>query len=254
MFWVLSLMISMISFGSGCVSYHPRPINAVPFLDRAVVKEDDDVRVTVAVPTAEESEQVFGVPLAKKDIQPVWVDVQNKDDLPYFFLQLSLDSDYYSPLEAAYKSHYSTAPRLIAYGVFSIFFLPLLLLVPFDYVHTVSVNERMDTVFQEQAMGNILIPPGQDNAGFVFTNLDEGTKKVFIELHGEKNKKFTFFIKIPGFQTDYHKVEFDTLYPKEDIHSYDEDDLQKVLEDLPCCTENEDGTEKGDPLNLVSYR
>ena len=236
---------------SGCVSYSPQPIEEVPFLERAQVKEDDEVRITVAVPSAKESEQVFGIPLATKDIQPVWVKVQNNDDVPYFFLQLSLDSDYYSPLEAAYKSHYSTGPRLLAYGVFSIFFLPLLILAPFDYWNTTSVNEHMDTTFQEHAIGNVIVPPGQDNAGFVFTNLDEGTKKVFVELHGEKNKKFTFIVKVPGLKADHHKVEFDQLYSNEEIHSYDEDDLQQVLEDLPCCTTNEDGTIQGDPLNLV---
>ena len=248
---VLCLICVSILLVSGCVSYNPQPIEEVPFLERAQVKEDDDAQVTVAVLSAEESEQVFDIPLAKNDIQPVWVKVKNKGDVPYFFLQLSVDSDYYSPLEASYKSHYSTGQRLLAYGVFSIFFLPLLLLVPFDYVNTTSVNESMDTTFQEQSIGNVIIPPGQDNAGFVFTNLDEGTKKVFVELHGEKNKKFTFIVQVPGLKADHHKMEFDQLYLQEEVRSYDEDDLQQVLEKLPCCTTNKDGTEEGDPLNLV---
>ncbi len=248
---ILSVFLVLFFSVSGCVTFNPQPIEAVPFLERAEMQNDGEVQVTVAVPTAKESEKIFGVPLAKKDIQPVWVEVKNHDNVPYFFLQLSLDSDYYSPLEAAQKSHYLTWTRLAAYGIFSFFFLPLLLIAPFDYLHTTSVNERMDALFEDQAMGNILIPPGQDNAGFVFTNLDEGTKEVFVELHGEKNKKFTFFVPVPGLKADHKKVEFDALYPEEEIRSYDTAGLRHMLEQLPCCTTNEDGSENGDPLNLV---
>ena len=45
---------------SGCASFNPIPIDEVGFKDRAVTKRDGDVRVSVAVPTAEEAEQIFG--------------------------------------------------------------------------------------------------------------------------------------------------------------------------------------------------
>ncbi|MDH3928744.1 MAG: LssY C-terminal domain-containing protein [Deltaproteobacteria bacterium] len=67
----------------------------------------------------------------------------------------------------------------------------------------------------------------------------------------EKAKFFTFVVPVPGIKADYHEVDFDKLYSEKEIVNYDEDGLRKALEELPCCTTNEDGTQKGDPLNLV---
>jgi hypothetical protein len=46
-------------------------------------------------------------------------------------------------------------------------------------------------------------------------------------------------------------VDFDSLYSDKDILELSKDGLREALEKLPCCTTNEDGTEFGDPLNLV---
>jgi hypothetical protein len=47
-------------------------------------------------------------------------------------------------------------------------------------------------------------------------------------------------------------VDFDALYSEDElIHVDDEDQLRSLLEQLPCCVTNADGTENGDPLNLV---
>ena len=53
---------------------------------RAVSQEKGKVRVTVAVPTAEEGAQLFGVPVAAKGIQPVWLRLENHDTVPYWLL------------------------------------------------------------------------------------------------------------------------------------------------------------------------
>ena len=69
----------------GCTVYQkPRPIYDVPFQERSQSKVDGEVRITVAVLSAEESRQLFGVNLVGKDIQPVWVRVQNLTGDPYF--------------------------------------------------------------------------------------------------------------------------------------------------------------------------
>jgi len=95
--------------------------------------------------------------------------------------------------------------------------------------------------------------PNAAVSGFVFTNRDEGMKVVDIDLisGAEEAKFFTFIVPVPGIKADYHEVDFDKLYSEEEIVDLDEDGLRKALEELPCCTTNEDGTEKGDPLNLV---
>ena len=105
LFFLQAVFISIIFF-HGCTIYQkPRPIHDVPFQERTQSKINGDVRVTVAVLSAEESRQLFGVNLAGKDIQPVWVRVQNADSVPYWLMSAGLDPDYFSPLEAAYTFH-----------------------------------------------------------------------------------------------------------------------------------------------------
>jgi hypothetical protein len=90
----------------GCTIYQkPRPFYDVPFQERSQSQVDGDVKVTVAVLSAEESRQLFGVNLDGQDIQPVWVRIQNADTIAYWLLSTGLDPDYFSPLESAYAFH-----------------------------------------------------------------------------------------------------------------------------------------------------
>jgi hypothetical protein len=209
----------------GCTIYQrPRPIHDVSFQERSQSKVNGDVRVTVAVLSAEESRQLFGVNLAGQDIQPVWVRVQNADTIAYWLMSAGLDPDYFSPLEAAYAFHGTIGS---------------------------SVNEKIDDHFRVMNFRNP-IAPGTSVSGFIFTNRDEGTKVVDIDLisYG-KAKFFTFFVSIPGIKADYHEVDFDTLYSENEIVDLNENQLRTALENLPCCATNEEGTDNGDPLNLV---
>ena len=90
----------------GCTVYQkPRPFYEFSFQERSQSKVDGDIRVTVAVLSAEESCQLFGVNLAGKNIQPVWIRVQNADSVPDWLMSAGLDPQYFSPLEAAYAFH-----------------------------------------------------------------------------------------------------------------------------------------------------
>jgi hypothetical protein len=90
-------------------------------------------------------------------------------------------------------------------------------------------------------------------SGFVFTHLDEGTKafNVVVITENHQIRPFTFFIAVPGIKTDHSRVDWDNLYPKDEIVTLDEAGLRKALESLPCCVTSKDGKEYGDPLNLV---
>ena len=63
------------------VPYAPDP-TARSFLDRAVVREDDDCRVEAAVLDDHESDRFFGVPLARRGVQPVWLKISNRGRNP----------------------------------------------------------------------------------------------------------------------------------------------------------------------------
>jgi hypothetical protein len=99
----------------------------------------------------------------------------------------------------------------------------------------------------------LYIAPGATRSGFVFTNLDLGTKVFNVDLVGDDSepKTFTFFIMVPGLIADHHTIELEKLYSDSQLVAYDEDGLRKALESLPCCTTNDDGTEQYLPINLV---
>jgi len=55
--------------------------------------------------SAPETEAVFGFALYKKGIQPIWLEIENKDDKPTWFPPFSVDPDYFPPLEVTYPYH-----------------------------------------------------------------------------------------------------------------------------------------------------
>ena len=130
------------------------------------------------------SRKFFGVPMARRGIQPVWVHVVNRSDRPYRLQFVALDPNYFSPLEAAALNHYSGGKRLLGFGLLAWLFLPLLILLPIKLFAVRRANRRMDAFFLEHAFRMRPIPPGGEQAGFVFTNLSEGNKVVLVRLLG----------------------------------------------------------------------
>ena len=85
---------------TGCASgFDPKPLDEVPFRDRAQSQIDDDVRVTAAVPSAQETRDLFGVSLYKSRVQPVWLEIENMTPDELSFFPISLDNDYLTPIE-----------------------------------------------------------------------------------------------------------------------------------------------------------
>jgi hypothetical protein len=197
----------------------------VPFLERAQTQVENNVRVTAAVLGAEESKAVFGLPLYTKGIQPIWLEIENNDEERVWFSPVGLDPNYFPPLEVAYMHRFRFSKE---------------------------ANQQMEQYFNEQAMG-LYVEPGRVRSGFVFTNLDVGTKSFNVDLVGEDHqvRTFTFLISVPGFRASHHEVDWHTLYSKDEMVSLDEAPLRKALESLPCCATNEEGTMMGEPINVV---
>ena len=72
-------------------------------MDRSQTKTKDRIRVTVAVPSAAESKEIFGFPLADKNIQPVWLEVENNNDTGFFLFHIAMDPNIYSSGEVAWQ-------------------------------------------------------------------------------------------------------------------------------------------------------
>lgn len=210
---------------SGCASYKPYAIDDVPFRERSQTKYQGNVRVTAAVPSAKESRKIFGVHIYRRGVQPIWLEIENNDKEPVWFLPMGLDPDYFSPIEAAFKNH-------------------------FNYL--TPINEQINQQFYQKRQV-IYIAPDSKREGFVFTPVDEGTKEFSVHLVGEDHqiRTFTFFINVPGLRVDHQNVDFQALYSEDEIVSLDEEGLRKTLEGFDCCTTNKDGNANGDPLNIV---
>jgi len=235
------------------VPYTPHP-EEQSFVERAELQRDEELAVSVSVLDDRESERFFGVRLARKGIQPVWLRIVNKGEQSYRLHLMSLDPNYYSALEAAFINHYAAGKRLIELGILAWVVLPLLaLLAPFKWLGARSSNRRMDAYFQEHGIGWGLIRPGEELSGFAFTSLDEGKKEVTVGLLGAgRIKQFFFSIPVPGLKVDHANKAFDDLYRPEDTVECDEGELRERLEELPRSTTNKRGTVEGDPLNLVA--
>ena len=220
----LLAMTFVVLVAAGCASFEPAPIDSVPFLERSQTQQEGNVVVSAAVLSAEESEQVFGVELYKTEIQPIWLEIENKDADPVWFLPVGLDPEYFTPLEASYRNHFNCR----------------------------ELNSEMDQHFRSNGMG-LYIAPGAKRSGFVFTNLDEGTKNFIVDLYGtdQQLRTLTFFITVPGIRPDHTTVDFASLHPTEEIVSYNLAELRLALAQLPCCTKDKNGKNPGDPLNIA---
>jgi hypothetical protein len=215
----------VIALGTvGCASFSPRPIEEVPFRERAKVEEAGDLRVTAAVPTLAEAEALYGVDLASKHMQPVWVEVANGSDETYWLPGSGLDAHYFLPTEAAFAFHGGRGRRV----------------------------EAMDAHFQALGFENPILP-GETVSGFVLVNLDEGYKAVDVDLIAREDaRSFTFVFVDPDFKADFTRVDLERIWSDDEIVAIEEEEeLRVALAELPVCTTNRGGDAEGDPLNLV---
>jgi len=208
----------------------PPAVNPIPegdFRQRIQTQEGNGVRVSAGVPSASETEKLFGKPLYKQGIQPVWLEIENHRDGHINFLPVGLDPEYYSPLEAANAD--LANPEKAS---------PEALLNP-DFI-----DSRI----------KLTIGAGKKRSGFVFSRLDEGTKTFNVDITGKQNsdfETFTFFIPVPGLAVDHYAIDWANLYPADQVVDLDAEQLQAEIEKFACCVTDKSGNNTGDPLNLV---
>jgi len=233
------------------VSYTPQP-DERPFLERVETRRDDELEVAVAVLDNREAEHFFGVPVARRGIQPVWLRITNHGARPYRLRLASIDPNYFPPLEAAYANHFRIGRRLVQFGLLAIFFIHLIVLLPFKVLGARAANRRMDAFFQEHGIGWGLIRPGEDLAGFAFTSLDEGSKQFTVRLSNPAgDREFAFSVAVPGLKVDHGNKQLDAMCASTEVIECNAAELRARLEALPRTTTNRKGTREGDPLNLV---
>jgi len=207
----------------------PRPLPEAVLLRRGQSRSEGGVTVTLTVLGDAEARVLLGFDLAPAGMQPVWVKVVNREGTRWFLPPISIDPEYFSPLEVAWLGH-----------------RPL----------RSAANRRLDTTLTLLALPASVEPYGSA-AGYVFTNLDEGIKYANLELvapdpRRPQLRRFSFLAEVPGHATDFQKVNWNGLYPSAKVRDLDEAALRRWLEkDVPCCTLGGDRRTPGDPLNVV---
>ena len=195
---------------------------------RALTKEKGPFRVRASVPSREEAEKIFGIPIYKRGIQPVWLEVTNNGPGRVRFVLSSVDDNYFSPFEVAYmhKALFSRQGWMDME----------------DYLYSTAMPRQ--------------IAAGETVSGFVYTHQTEGTKNFNVALFHESSREdgyeeFTFFVQVPGFVPDHATVNFEGLYAASAIQDLDLDGLRETLLESPCCTTNLAGNGQGLPVNVV---
>jgi hypothetical protein len=205
--------------------YHYTPVATTKLSDRVVSQTEGGVSVSAAVPGEEEVEAIFGVPLFKRGIQPVWLRIENQSPANLRFMPVGTDKLYFSPLEVAYihKRGFSKQAR-----------------------------KEMEARFYELSMPR-QIPSGESREGFVFTHASPGTKSFNVDvISSSADHTFSFFIDVPGFTPDHSRVEFGSLYAPADLTELDVDGFRSQLDTQSvCCTTNQDESRQGLPWNIV---
>jgi hypothetical protein len=220
----VAIVCTFLLASCGGRAYVYEAIESTDLRTRSQSQTEETVRVAAAVPGREETAAIFGVQLYDKGVQPVWLEVQNNGPEQIRYAPVGTDRFYFSPLEVAYTNRRSFSKKGRA-----------------------EMNRRFD----ELAMPRY-VDPGETRSGFVLTHADYGAKGFNVELFGpDESFSFTFMLRVPGFVPDYANVDFDSIYPADQIAVHNGDDLRQAIEDLPCCSTDENGAETGDPINVV---
>ena len=224
------IVIAVVAAGSfgGTICFAQDSRSDAAYVARARSGTMGEVRVSTAALSADESAAVYGSPLADKLIQPIWIKVENKEDVPYWLMFAGLDPNFFPASEAAE----AMAPQGSARKL-----------------------EELNRRFSELAFVNP-VPPGGTVSGFVLTNLHEGVKLLQIDLFADRrSRSFSFTVLVPGLRTDYKKSRvFDRGNVADDpgvVNFTSDTEFRAALEALPCCATSKDGSRNGDPLNLV---
>ena len=228
--FIVGLTIYFALLVNACATFKkPVTINEAPIQDRAQTKESNGIRASAALVGDEEAGQIFGIDLLKKNIQALWLAIENNTNRPLILLPTAIDPEYYAPLEVAFAYHKAFAA---------------------------DANKELDEhLLKLNFPIRSLILPGSQASGYIFTSWSEQVKAIDVDLLGDDfSQNFTFFAPNPNSDLDQAILErLDTMYSAAQLQNMDsEADLRQALEQLPCCvTKDNDERSAAEPINVV---
>jgi hypothetical protein len=217
-------LLACVAALSGCAGFVSTPPDRTTLFERVQTAERAGLTVSVAVPTAEESAQIFGADLADDGVQPVWVRIVNASPDNFLFVPAALDPDYFSPQEVAWSVRKKFAK---------------------------DSRDDLQAWFERQSI-RLVVRKGETIEGFVHTPLDRGFKYVNVELHRVAGReRFEFIVEEPGFTADYRGGQSHVRLQEGEGRAVTREELRALLEAMPCCVLGPDHATAGDPMNIV---
>lgn len=243
----LVLLLALLTLGAcATATFTPRPLDAPAEFSNVQSKTVDQVSVSVAILTDAQASRHFGIDLGRRQVQAVWISVRNPTPRKLWFIRNVLDADIYSAEEVALMARESLKPE--------------------DF-------ERLRAHLRDQSLRSLL-QPGMTTEGFVYLPRNEGGRYLDIRLSGDafdeseqreraarmpgatspdlpRDLRFGFAVPLPDGDFDYERLDAAHVYGDRALPDLDSAGLRAALENIACCTSNEDASRNGDPLNLV---
>jgi hypothetical protein len=189
---------------AGCATWQPPPgVDDAALRANAITQTARDVRVSARLVDAQTSRAMFGAEIEKANVQPVWIEVENRTAQPLRLLRTGIDPDYFSSLEVAWAMHRTLAGE---------------------------ANASIDDHVESRAFANP-IAPGATNTGVVFANPQQGTFLLNLDVFGNRTLvPFTLFLRPDASASPLFE------YPSSAITEYrDAAAFRSAVERLPCC-------------------
>jgi hypothetical protein len=203
----------------GCATSRAIAPDPAPPEARAEVRRSGAVTVHAVALGAEESRQRFGIAMNEAGVQPVWLRVVNADTHTYWVLPISVDREYFSPMEAVRRVAGRAADEALVARIRDV------ALVPF-------------------------VRPGSVVEGVIYARADEGLKAITLRLIGSgRRHDFPFVLRVPGLARPPIPGQ-ETIYPGQTLPDLDDAGLLRFASGLPCCAQAADGR-AGDPVNFI---
>lgn len=199
------------------------PEGASALAGRTQSQTIDRITVSACILPDGEAHRRYGVSLAKKGLQAVWLRVANMTTEENWLLAAFMEPDYFTADEAARLYRRSWG---IGFG---------------------ATQQR----FRDLAM-RARLEGGRTYEGHILVPRTEGGRFVEVTLNGSgRVRRFGLPLRTPDGHFDFEKMDTDSIQKKQKPINLTRAQLRTRLEQLPATVTNAQGTHTGDPLNIV---
>lgn len=207
--------------------FEPATIDRPALAERADTQRVEDITVSAAIVSPDETAALTGIDLYQDGVQPIWLEVTNHADSDARVIIASIDDQYFSPLEVA-------------------------------WIHRKRFRKDARPQRERWFLQNRLprrVPGGASRTGIVFIHAADGTQSFNVDVVANgRVVSQTFFLTPDDFEPDYMRVDFSSLYSNEDLRSLDTsdpDELHTALTELVSRRGSPGAGNDGDPFNAV---